>query len=110
MTRILERGGYRVLSAARGDEALAITDDNLATIALLVTDVVMPGADGPAVARELSARRPGLRHLFVSGYAETAMLDQGLKVGASFLPKPYTPDALLTRIRELLAADEKAAA
>jgi two-component system cell cycle sensor histidine kinase/response regulator CckA len=110
MTRILERNGFHVVAASRGDEALAIGDDELATVALLITDVVMPGADGPTVVRELSARRPGLRHLFVSGYAEATMLDQGLTVGAAFLAKPYTPDVLLARVRELLFVDEDAAA
>jgi CheY-like chemotaxis protein len=110
MERILTRSGYRVLTAARGDEALGVSDADLATVDLLVTDVVMPGADGPTVALALEARRPGLRTLFVSGYAESFVLQQGLRPGAAFLAKPYTPEVLLARIRDQLATTTAAAA
>jgi PAS domain S-box-containing protein len=110
MERILTRHGYRVLTAARGDEALAISDADLTRVELLVTDVVMPGADGPTVALALEARRPGLRTLFVSGYAESFVLQQGLRPGAAFLAKPYTPEVLLARIQDQLGDRADAAA
>jgi CheY-like chemotaxis protein len=70
----------------------------------------MPGADGPTVAAALERRRPGLRTLFVSGYAESFVLESSLHDGSSFLAKPYTPEQLLGRIHDLLTAAADAAA
>jgi PAS domain S-box-containing protein len=109
-SRVLARDGYHVVARARGDEAAEIDDATLASIDLLVTDVVMPGLDGPSVVRALTARRPGLPFLLVSGYAESAVLDPALRNEPTFLAKPYTPDALLERVRTILADREAAAA
>jgi CheY-like chemotaxis protein len=106
MERVLTKKGYLVKSAAGGDEALELSAGDLAGVDLLVTDVVMPGLTGPAVAQALRKRRPGLRALFVSGYAQDAIQEQGLlDVSGSFLQKPYTPDMLIERVERLLADD-----
>ena len=109
MERILTGNGFRVIAAARGDEAIAVDDETLAAVDILVTDVMLPGADGPTVARALEARRPGLPHLLVSGYVEASVIWPDRPAGASFLAKPYTPEALIARIREILAMADAAA-
>jgi PAS domain S-box-containing protein len=107
-TRALAALGYEVLPCRAGDEALGRARTHRGRIDLLVTDVVMPRMSGPTVARALGALRPGLRTLFVSGYAEE--LAAGGLPNASFLPKPFTPRALAARIRELLDAPAAAPA
>ena len=103
--RVLLRHGYRVLAAASATEALELTDATLAEVDLLVSDVGLPGLDGPSLVRILVQRRPGLRALLVSGYADPALIAEAMRdVPGGFLQKPYTPDVLLGRIRELFAA------
>jgi PAS domain S-box-containing protein len=96
---VLDRLGYRVLAAASGDEALALAARHEGTLHLLLTDVVLPGPSGPEVAEALRARRPACRVLYMSGYPEN--LAAGL-AGAAFLPKPFSPDALARKLREVL--------
>ena len=101
--RALERGGYRVLAAAHGAEALELARRLDAGIDLLVTDVVMPGQSGPEVAEAMSARYPGLKVLYVSGYTEDAIGHHGvLDGGMEFLSKPFTPSGLLAKVRCVL--------
>jgi CheY-like chemotaxis protein len=105
MERVLDRRGFRVVAASRGVDAVHVSDELLSEVDLLVTDVAMPGLDGPAVARALAARKPGLRALFVSGYADPAVVAESVAaMGGDFLTKPYTPDVLVARIRRLLAS------
>jgi PAS domain S-box-containing protein len=101
--RVLGSSGYRVLSAASGDEACALADSLGDEIALLMTDLVMPGMSGRELARRLTERRPGLRVLFTSGYTDD---DDVALAGArsGFIGKPFTPDALRQKVRELLDA------
>jgi CheY-like chemotaxis protein len=99
--------GYTVLAAADGREALQLAKEHGGAIDLLVTDVVMPGMSGPEVARELAARRPGLKVLYVSGYPGDALDRHCLGAPESaaprvFLQKPFTMDALANRIGALL--------
>jgi two-component system, cell cycle sensor histidine kinase and response regulator CckA len=101
--RSLRGGGYEVLVAASGQEALAFGAERLRQVRLLVTDVVMPGLDGRALASELLRRHPALRVLYVSGYPQDAIAERGvLMAGVELLPKPFTASALLARVRAVL--------
>jgi two-component system cell cycle sensor histidine kinase/response regulator CckA len=102
--RVLEMGRYEVLVASSGEEALALLDGHAARIDLLVTDVVMPGMTGRELAEAVARRRPGLRALFLSGYAPDEVLRQGVRADeAYFLQKPFTPSSLLGKVREVLS-------
>jgi two-component system, cell cycle sensor histidine kinase and response regulator CckA len=99
----LTRQGYRVLEAAGGQEALSLTATGTGTIDLLLTDVVMPGMSGPELAERLTGRRPGLRVLYMSGYTDEAVVKEGrLARGAPLLVKPFTPEDLARKVREVL--------
>jgi PAS domain S-box-containing protein len=100
--RILSRAGYRVLSAANGQDALTLAK-TLPHVDLLFTDIVMPGLSGPELAKLLTAIHPGVRTLYASGYSDEA-LDRGFdKEGqVPYLAKPFNRGGLLTRIREVL--------
>jgi len=102
-TLSLEHLGYRVLDFASGSEALRALRDDPSPIDLLVTDVVMPGLSGPALADALQVLRPGTPVLFVSGYTHEALPRDLAASGAALLPKPFTPAALGLKVRELLA-------
>jgi CheY-like chemotaxis protein len=99
----LQRQGYTVLAAAGGAEAARAAAAHPGPVHLLVTDVVMPGAGGREVADDLHQRHPGLKVLFVSGYTDDAVLRHGVVRGAAaFLGKPFTPQALARKVREVL--------
>ncbi|MBC8087092.1 MAG: response regulator, partial [Phycisphaerae bacterium] len=99
----LERRGYRVLAAADGPSALALARSCTETIDLLLTDVVMPGMNGRELAEALLLERPGTRVLFASGYTDDAVLLHGVRTDElSFIQKPFTPPALVQRVREVL--------
>ena len=100
--RLLERQGYTVLVAANADEALRLFEQN-ASIDVLLTDVVMPGASGPELTRQLVERRPALKVIYMSGYTEEAIVQHGvLNPGIAFLHKPFTSETLGRKIREVL--------
>ena len=101
--RALRSGGYRVLVAGGPEEAESVAAAESGPIHALVSDVVMPGGNGPEVARRIARARPGIRVLFVSGYPDEVMERQGMgdRLG-SVLPKPFTPALLLRRVRDLL--------
>jgi PAS domain S-box-containing protein len=101
--RVLESRGYTVLVAASGPEALRLAEGREGPIHLLVTDVVMPEMGGRELAQRLVAPRPAMRILFVSGYTDAAIMQQGvLTPGAAFLQKPFTPDSLARKVRDVL--------
>jgi two-component system cell cycle sensor histidine kinase/response regulator CckA len=103
VTEMLEQGGYRVLAAADGSEAVRIAQTEPGTIDALVTDVVMPGMSGQEAARLVAEEKPGIRTLFVSGYNESAIQHHGvLAPGTTFLQKPFTSADLTATLRELL--------
>jgi two-component system cell cycle sensor histidine kinase/response regulator CckA len=100
---ILKRLGYRVLDAEDGAAALRVASKHAATIDLLLTDVVMPGMNGRALADQLTRLRPGLRVLYMSGYPNHAIEQEGiLEPGLAFVAKPFTPRALGEKVRETL--------
>jgi PAS domain S-box-containing protein len=98
---VLTGRGYTVLSAASGAEALALAEANADAIALVVSDVVMPGMNGPEMAALLAARGFSFPVLYMSGYAES---DSGalLPLGSPLLQKPFSPEALAQRVRATL--------
>jgi two-component system, cell cycle sensor histidine kinase and response regulator CckA len=101
--RVLESRGYTVLVAANGPEALRLAERQEGLIHLLITDVVMPEMGGRELAQRLVAPRPAMKILFVSGYTDAAIMQQGvLTPGAAFLQKPFTPDSLARKVRDVL--------
>ncbi|HET7321819.1 MAG TPA: PAS domain S-box protein, partial [Longimicrobiaceae bacterium] len=101
--RVLDRAGYRILEASSGQAALDLLADTGARVDLLLTDVVMPGMSGRELADELTARTPGLPVLYMSGYTDEAIMHHGvLAEGVAFLEKPFTPDILLRKLRDVL--------
>jgi PAS domain S-box-containing protein len=103
----LARHGYTVLEAAHGAEALSLLENHGGHVHLLLTDVVMPGMSGRDLAGRLGPGRPHLRVLFTSGYTDDTIVRRGmLDAGMAFLQKPYTPDVLLRRVRDLLDQPE----
>ncbi|HTR78557.1 MAG TPA: response regulator, partial [Gemmatimonadaceae bacterium] len=103
MRRVLRDRGYAVLEAAEPAEAIALADRHGRGIALMVTDVVMPGMSGPELARLLSARHAQLLVLYTSGYTDDAIVNHGvLEAGVNYLQKPFTPDALVRKVRAVL--------
>jgi PAS domain S-box-containing protein len=102
-SRALEAQGYTVLAAADGTAALRIVERHGGPIHLLLTDVVMPGMSGREVAEQLAARRAGIRMLYMSGYPGDAVVHRGaLAPGSAFLQKPFTPDGLARKVRDVL--------
>ncbi|HTN54330.1 MAG TPA: PAS domain S-box protein [Anaeromyxobacter sp.] len=101
--RALEAGGYRVVVADHAHQALELPPGDLSRLRLLVTDVVMPGLDGHALAAELRRQHPGLRVLYVSGYTRDVVAQRGVRdSGVGFLAKPFTGAALLEKVRAIL--------
>jgi two-component system cell cycle sensor histidine kinase/response regulator CckA len=103
--RLLRMNGYTVVAAPGPAEALAAVRAAAESVDVLVTDVVMPGMNGRELARALASRVPGLRVLYMSGYTDAAIAQQGiLEPGTAFLSKPFTPDGLARKLREVLDA------
>ena len=108
VVRILAEAGYVVLDAASNDAALRLAAERTEAIHLLLTDVVMPHGSGPELAQALTAVRPNLKVLFMSGYAEDAIARHGvLHPGAMLVQKPVAPVQLLARVREALGDVEE---
>jgi len=101
--RSLEAHGYHVIDASDGPSALELSARHGAPIDLLVTDVVMPGMSGRELAERLAPVRPGMKVLYTSGYTDDAMVRQGvLNAGVAFLQKPFVPDSLARKVRDVL--------
>jgi two-component system cell cycle sensor histidine kinase/response regulator CckA len=103
LSQSLQGNGYSVLEAGDGSEAIAICERPNQQIDVLITDVVMPLVSGPELVQRVLSKRMGLRVLFISGYTDRALIHQGLRApGTAFLQKPFTPDVLMRKVRELL--------
>ena len=101
--RVLEKHGYKLLLAATGRDGVQLATQHAGPIDLLVTDVVMPEMGGRELAQRLAALQPGLKVLYLSGYTDDMIVRHGvLEAGVAFLQKPFTPDTLLRKIREVL--------
>jgi len=100
--------GYRVLTAGDAEEALALLGRAGDGVHLLLTDLIMPGRNGRELADEVTRSRPGVKVVYMSGYADRVFLDTEMRdhPGVHFLQKPVTPTALLRKIREVLDAPE----
>jgi PAS domain S-box-containing protein len=95
--------GYQVLDAANGAAAISMCEQHPGKIDLVLTDVIMPGLSGREVADRLLELRPEMRVLFMSGYTDDAIVHQGvLDEAANFLQKPFAPDSLAQKVREVL--------
>ena len=100
---MLEGHGYRTLAAASGEEALGLAVRHPGTIELLLTDVVMPGLSGPALAERFAVVRPHARVLYMSGYAGDDLVRRGVaRESPHVLTKPFSAEALCSRVRESL--------
>ncbi|HZA39828.1 MAG TPA: PAS domain S-box protein [Actinomycetota bacterium] len=103
--RFLENAGYRVLIAEDPGAALVLADEYPDKIDLLLTDVVMPGMTGKEMAAKLLVERPGMRVIYISGYSEDVIVHQGaVEEGVVLVQKPFTAEALLSKVREVLDA------
>ncbi len=105
---VLEGYGYTVLMAGDVDQAEEACRRHGGPIHLLMTDVILPKANGREVARRVTALRPGLKVLYMSGYTDSAIVQHGvLESGVAFLPKPFALSALATKVREALGPNGK---
>ncbi|HKY21458.1 MAG TPA: response regulator [Vicinamibacterales bacterium] len=101
--KVLGRYGYQVLTANGGDEARDICERHGGPIDVLLSDIVMPGMNGPTVAAMLKTIRPALKVVFMSGYTDDAIVRHGVKErDVPFLQKPFSPEQLVNKILEVL--------
>jgi DNA-binding NtrC family response regulator len=101
--RILRLRGYQVLEADRGIEALRLFQEYADTIHLLLTDILMPDMNGPALAEQVQALRPCTKVLYMSGYPDMACFPHlGSQTGPAFIQKPFVLDVLVQKVREVL--------
>ena len=100
---VLESRGYKLLEATRGEEAIRLARLHSNEIDLALVDVVMPEMSGPDVVRQIAPICPNIRVLYMSGYTDEAVLHHGIaESSAAFLQKPFLPDVLARRVREVL--------
>ena len=101
--QVLRTAGYTVLEAENGRHALEVAAGHRGPIHLLLSDVIMPELDGRKLSQEMTRTHPGLQVMFVSGYTDDVLDSEVSRgKGTDFLQKPFTPAALLQRVRELL--------
>ena len=100
---VLQEHGYTVLDARHGGDALVICETRSQPIDLMITDVVMPHFSGRQLAERLATRQPTMKVMFMSGYTDDAIVHHGvLESGMPFLQKPFAPEALIRKVREVL--------
>jgi PAS domain S-box-containing protein len=99
---VLTRQGHAVLAAASPAQALRLAQEHAGAIHLVVTDVVMPHMNGRDLVEEVQRLHPAIKHLFISGYTGDVLAHHGVHGGKPFLQKPFTPQVLLAKVREVL--------
>jgi two-component system cell cycle sensor histidine kinase/response regulator CckA len=103
VSRMLERAGYRVISAGDGDDAVKKFMENRENISLVLSDVVMPKKTGREIYEEIKGSKPDVRVIFISGYTADIMHNKGIQeADVDFITKPFSKNALLRKIREVL--------
>jgi CheY-like chemotaxis protein len=103
IVNVLRGRGYTVLEATRGEDAVRCVREHTGDLHLAVVDVVMPEMSGPELVQKLSAVVPHMRVLYISGYTDEAIVHHRIpESGAAFLQKPFLPEALAKRVREVL--------
>jgi two-component system cell cycle sensor histidine kinase/response regulator CckA len=108
--RVLRTHGYRVLEALNGVDALRVADDYHGDIQLVLADVVMPQMGGLVLAERLAANRPTVRILFMSGYADSEIVQPRWRHREiAFIDKPFTPAQLVRKVRAVLDSGERLA-
>lgn len=106
--RMLQENGYIVLEASSEEEAVSVSQKHGGTVHLILTDILMRGADGFELAKNISKARPGIKTVYMSGYMETSVVNPGMLSGETpFIQKPFTSDMLLKTIRKTLDSPEK---
>jgi two-component system cell cycle sensor histidine kinase/response regulator CckA len=103
--RLLRARGYEVIEASDGEEALALAEEHAGQIDMLISDVIMPGLDGPSLLKKARQYLGGAPVMFISGYAEAEFSDllEG-EIGVSFLPKPIDIKTLAERVKTEIRA------
>ncbi len=106
-SQILRLSGYRVLEARNAAEALLAFRCHANHLQLLLTDVVLPDRNGADLAHELTTQSPNIKAILISGYPENSVTRKRLRPGWSYLPKPFSGDSLLHKIRETLEVEAR---
>jgi CheY-like chemotaxis protein len=101
LAAVLQKAGYKLYEAASGAEALAELE-RIAQLDLLITDVIMPEMTGVEVARRVVQLRPGTAVLYMSGYADEVLQHEDIVAGSSFMQKPFRPDVLMSKVRDMV--------
>jgi two-component system sensor histidine kinase EvgS len=102
---ILKQYGYTVLAAGSPQSALALAQRHPGAIDLLITDVVMPGMNGSGLSQSITAQRPGIKTLFMSGYTADVIAHRGvLDAGVNFIQKPFSMKDIAVKVRDALGA------
>ncbi len=105
VSKMLQMSGYTVLEAHEGEEALLVGRKHEGPIHLMLTDVVMPGMGGRELAERIAELHPAMKVIYMSGYTDNAIVHRGvLEPGTPFIEKPFTPDGLARKVREVLDA------
>jgi DNA-binding NtrC family response regulator len=103
---ILRSKGYKVLQARDGADAVNLAGSHFAPIDLIVTDVIMPKLNGPEAIRQIRMRRPSVKAIYITGYSDQVLTDEELFSNSLTIEKPFQPDTLLAKIREILDQDQ----
>jgi two-component system, cell cycle sensor histidine kinase and response regulator CckA len=108
IANILRSKGYQVLQARDGVDAVNLAASHFAPIDLIVTDVIMPKLNGPEAVRQIRARRPSVKAIYITGYSNQTISDEEFSSNSVTVEKPIRPDTLLAKVRELLDQDGSA--